>query len=219
MKKTILVGFLILIILVNGCGQNQITGNVVKETETITKFVCSEGSTVDNQEDCPKVEEKVIEKIITIEKIKIKCEDEILVEEGKGCPKIIKPVVVEETPTITLNELKEIVQNVVSSNFQFKGVNSVSKNGDDIYVEVKYYNIDRDGITHASYDFVKEFVNYIDDYKGMNLHLTLQAEYGYGSATSKSSALILNQVKNLELGMKDWARTSRISYEGDLVKL
>ena len=59
MKKTILFGLLItFLIIISGCSQENITGNVVKEK--ITEYVCPNGSTVVNKEDCPKIETKPI---------------------------------------------------------------------------------------------------------------------------------------------------------------
>ena len=56
--KIIFFGILIIVLLINGCSQQTPTGNVVKET--VTQFVCPDGSVVSNKEDCPKIETKTV---------------------------------------------------------------------------------------------------------------------------------------------------------------
>lgn len=77
MKKSIIFGVLVLILLVNGCyQQEQITGNLVKET--VTKYVCPDGSTVNNKEDC-----QLKENVVGVGEPKISEETKKTTEENK----------------------------------------------------------------------------------------------------------------------------------------
>jgi hypothetical protein len=143
MKSLLFFGFLIFILLVSGCGQqDQITGDVVHNTP-------------DNIVDIAK----------------IKCKDGSLVNIRGECPDLNTPSNLEE---ISLQELEEVVNHVIISNFEYTSLKSIKKEANDVYLEVGYYNTNKAEATQASYDFVNELGLLTKNYKDLNIYLTLQ---------------------------------------------
>lgn len=116
-------------------------------------------------------------------------------------------------PAFTVSLAKSVVEEYIGGKIEeLYKVNTAHNN---LVVEAKYYNIDKDGITQTAFEFTQEIAPFLAEYN-KGLELTLNAEYGYGSIHILTSNDIVKRIANYELGYDEWRRWSSVSYEGDL---
>ena len=112
----------------------------------------------------------VNEKVIDI--AKIRCSDGSLVYKAENCPDL--KIDTKDLVEINAQELKKIIQEIISSNLEYNSDFTVNKENNDVYIEMSYYSTDEKTITQASHEFMNELTKNLKNYKEINLYLTFK---------------------------------------------